>query len=122
MNLFGKCGGGGRRSASRSTAPLIAIFTTLTGSQSALVVDVSSTGVRLRTPNLPKMGEDLLVAIEDVRAFGTVAWSEHGECGIAFDPALPFEDEQQLQSRASAARGLPEVKAAFDSWVVGCGR
>ena len=123
MTMFGKCGGGGRRSVARSSAPLVAIFTTLSGSRSAIVVDVSSTGVRLRTPHLPPMGEDLVITIEDVRAFGTVAWSEHGECGIAFDPALSFEEEQVLKLRVSTARGLPpEVKAAFDSWVVGCGR
>ena len=64
-----------------------------------------------------------MVAIEDVQAFGTVAWSKHEECGVEFDPPLSLQDEQLLKRRVSAARGLPpEVKVAFDSWVAGCGR
>ena len=123
MSVFGKCGGGGRRAAQRSSAPLIAVFTTLSESHSALVVDVSSTGARLRASHLPPMGQALMLTIEDVRAFGTVACSEHGECGIAFDPPLTLEEEQHLRWRVSTTRGLPpDVKAAFDSWVTGCGR
>ena len=123
MSTFGKSGGGGRRAAHRSSAPLIAVCTTVSSSHSALVVDVSSTGARLRTSNLPDIGQELVVAVEDVRAFGTVAWSEHGECGVEFDPPLTFEEERLLKLRVSAARGLPpEVTAAFDSWVAGCGR
>ena len=123
MNAFGKCHGGGRRGAQRATAPLIAVFTTLAESHSALVVDVSSTGVRLRGDRLPKMGEGIVVTIEKVRAFGTVAWSDHGECGVEFDPPLSPNDEQTLKRLVSTTRTLPpDVKAAFDSWVLGCGR
>lgn len=123
MSTFGKSRGGGRRAAPRATAPLIAVLTTVCGSRSASIADVSSTGVRLRSPHLPETGQELLVAIEEVQAFGTVAWSEHGECGVEFDTPLSLEDEQRLRSRVSAARSLPpEVKAAFDTWVIGCGR
>ena len=123
MVAFGKCKGGGRRSAVRSTAPLMAVFTTCTRSRSAIVADVSSSGVRLRGPDLPKMGEDLVVAIETVQAFGSVAWSDHGECGIAFDQPLPLESEELLQSKVRLARGLPfDIRAAFDNWVLGSGR
>ena len=123
MSAFGKCEGGGRRAAQRSNAPLLALITTLDGSHSALVVDVSSTGVRLRGPGLPRMGTDLNIGIEEVRAFGSVVWSEHDECGIAFDQPLSAKDEQLLKHRVSTTRGLPpEVKAAFDTWVLGCGR
>lgn len=123
MSIFGKSFGGGRRAAPRTDAPLIAVITTLTESHSVLVVDVSATGVRLSGTELPKMGTDLVVTIAEVRAFGTVAWSEHGECGMTFDVPLSNADVERLKLRVSTARGLPpEIKAAFDNWVIGCGR
>ena len=72
MSTFGKAQGGGRRSAPREGVPLIAIFTTITRSHRALVVDISATGVRLRGDELPQKGEALDINIEDVRAFGIV--------------------------------------------------
>ena len=123
MSAFGKCEGGGRRSASRSSAPLMAVFTTLTGSQSAILADVSSTGARLRGAGLPKMGEELMLSIETVQAFGMVVWSENGECGIAFEVPLPRDDEETLRQKVSLVRGLPpDIQAAFDNWVVGRSR
>lgn len=88
-----------------------------------MVADVSSSGVRLRGSDLPRMGEELVVTMEKVQAFGTVAWSDQGECGIAFDPPLSREDEEMLQVKARLARGLPPgIRAAFDDWVLGPGR
>jgi hypothetical protein len=79
--------------------------------------------VRLRGPDLPRMGEDLMVAIETVQAFGSVAWSDHGECGIAFDQPLPLETEELLQGKVRLGRGLPlDIQAVFDNWVLGSGR
>ena len=123
MSAFGKCEGGGRRSTARAEAPLMAVFTTRTRTHTAVLADVSSTGARLRGADLPIMGEDLLLGIDTVRAFGIVAWSENGECGIAFDAPLQADEEEALRQKVSAARGLPpDIKAAFDNWVVGCGR
>lgn len=123
MATFGKCHGGGRRAAHRSAAPLIAVLTTLSSSHSAVVVDISSTGARLRTSNLPECGRELMIGIEDVRAFGRVAWAEHDECGIEFDCPLSLEEEQLLRSRVATVRGLPaEMRTAFESWVAGSGR
>ena len=123
MNNFGKQQGGGRRSAARSTAPLMAMLTTLSGSRSAVLSDVSSTGARFRASDLPEMGEELQMRIDRVQAFGTVVWSEHGECGVVFDAPLHPSEEGALRQTLSAARGLPpDMRAAFDNWVVGCGR
>lgn len=123
MVAFGKCKGGGRRSAPRSSAPLIAIVTTLTASHSAVLLDVSATGARLQGPDLPQTGEDLFVSIERVVAFGTVVWAKESVRGIAFDEPLNPRDEQQLRQRVSQAHGLPpEIKAAFDDWVLGVAR
>ena len=123
MGEFGKSVGGGRRSSARASAPLIAVLTTLAGSRSAILADVSSTGARVRGTDLPAMGEDLIVNIETVQAFGTVVWSDSGECGIVFEPALDSNDETYLRNLVATARGLPpDIRAAFENWTVGVGR
>lgn len=88
MSTFGKCQGGGRRTAKRSKVPLIAVVMTLTESRSAVVVDISATGARLRAKDLPQEGCELFLTLEGVVVFGTVAWSRRSECGIAFDGKL----------------------------------
>lgn len=123
MNSFGKQQGGGRRSAARSAAPIMAVLTTLSGSRSAVLSNVSSTGARFRATDLPQMGEELQIRIDRIQAFGTVVWSEHGECGVVFDAPLHPGEEQTLRETVAAALGLPaDMRAAFDNWVVGCGR
>jgi hypothetical protein len=123
MSAFGKSEGGGRRSMARSAAPLTVVLATLTSSRSATLANVSSTGARVRAHNLPKMGEDVVVNIDRVQAFGTVAWSESGECGIAFDHPLDPADESYLCEMVAASRGLPpDMRAAFENWIVGAGR
>ena len=39
MSVFGKRSGGGRRTAQRETAPAVAVFTTVTNSHGAVLVD-----------------------------------------------------------------------------------
>lgn len=123
MNAFGKSKGGGRRAAPRANAPLVAIVTTLQGSHSAELVDVSATGARLRGPGLPEVGEELFVTVDQVVGFGEVAWSQGSERGLAFDPHLTSVEEEHLSAKVKAAAGLPlEMRAAFDNWVLGCAR
>jgi hypothetical protein len=123
MTTFGKRNGGGRRRAHRETLPLVAVFTTRTRSHHGVLVDLSSTGARLRGTDLPEMGEDLMLSIEGVLTYGTVAWSRLGYCGIAFDGPLPAGTMQMLEQRAAEARGLPpEMKAALDDWTLGLAR
>ena len=123
MSAFGKSKGGGRRSVPRANAPLVAIITTLQGSHSAELVDVSATGARLRGASLPEVGEELFVAVDQVIGFGEVAWSKGNERGLAFDPHLTSDEEQQLRSKVKTPAGLPpEMRAAFDNWVLDCGR
>jgi hypothetical protein len=125
MQTFGKCNGGGRRSASRAPVPLAAILTTITGSRCVALVDISCTGARLQASELPAPGEDLDMKIEAVRIFATVIWSSKGQCGIVFDsPLMPFEVDR-LQHGATAANlhGLSiEERQARDDWLLGITR
>jgi len=120
MNAFGKCAGGGRRAAPREAAPLLAVYTTVTRSHSALLVDVSSSGARLRTPHLPEDGDELFVTIAKVKTFGTVAWVRESEFAIAFDELLDADELASLRLNVRTSFGLPpDVKAALDDWVLG---
>lgn len=122
MNAFGKSAGGGRRTAPREVTPLLAVYTTVTRSHPALLVDVSSTGARLRAPALPEAGDDLLVSLSNLRVFGTVAWVSDDLFAVAFDE--PLSDEDLASLRQIVARGFgfaPDIMAAIDDWVLGRG-
>ena len=117
---FGKSAGGGRRAAPREAAPMLAVYTTVTRSHSALLVVVSSTGARLRAPQLPGEGDELVVTIATVKAFGSVAWVRDDQFAMAFDEPLNSEDLELLRDIVRAGRGLtPDIKAAIDDWVLG---
>ena len=123
MSTFGKCSGGGRRSAAREVAPLVAVFTTLTQSHAVTLVDVSATGARLRGDFLPRMAEELLLSVEGVRTFGHVVWSESGECGVEFDEPLQPAAVEELRTKVARSAGLrPDWKAAMDDWMLGFAR
>lgn len=125
MTAFGKCGGGGRRRASREELPLAAVVGTTKENRVMVLVDLSTTGARLRGPALPHAGEALTLKIDCVRAFGLVAWSEHGECGVEFDaPILPFEvDRLRCEAKlATLTCGSVEQRMALDDWVTGMAR
>jgi len=120
MSPFGKCKGGGRRAAARSTAPLIGLVTTLDRTRSAIIVDVSATGARLRGKDLPPKWADFFINVDGVVTFGTVQWEDGDDRGIAFDAPLTGDDLSLLQSKVAQAKGMPpEIKAAFDDWTQG---
>ena len=123
MQKFGKRKGGGRRRAAREEAPLTAVFTTVTHSHSALLLDVSYTGARLGGDYLPSKGEEVMLTVEKVRAFGTVVWSRRGECGVRFDLPLEPLDIHDLRQKVRERGGLPrEVRDALEDWTVGLAR
>ena len=120
---FGRSTGGGRRFAPRQKAPVLATIATLSETRAAILVDVSRTGARVRGDDLPKVGSELILTMERVRTFGTVAWVSREECGIAFDAPLPAGEIQSLWVSIARAGGMaPELKAALDDWTVGSAR
>jgi len=123
MGAFGRCGGGGRRLAARAKAPVSAVYTTVTRSHSAILVDISTTGARLRGAVLPQENKELLLTAEGLQVFGTVMWSHDGECGVRFDLPIPADEVQSLREKVAKGAGLdPEVKAAFEEWICGAAR
>lgn len=123
MTEFGKCNGGGRRSAPRQAAPLMATIATLSKTYSAVIVDISQTGMRLRGEHLPEQGEEGFVSFERIKTFGLVTWATDRECGIAFDGPLPATEMARLGQEAARLRGVsPEMRAALDDWTLGLAR
>jgi hypothetical protein len=120
---FGKRHGGGRRTAEREVAPAVARFTTVTKSHGAVLVDLSTTGARLRSSELPVKGEELMVAVETIRAFGSVAWVRGDQFGVAFDVPISLADVRRLKGKLARCAGLPpEMTAAMDDWSTGLAR
>jgi hypothetical protein len=120
MSTFGKSKGGGRRSAPRSAAPLVGLLTTMEGTRSAVIVDVSATGARLCGKDLPGKWSDFFISLDGVVTFGTVQWEDGDERGVEFDARLDPADEKLLQQKIRDARGMPpEFKAAFEDWTSG---
>lgn len=107
MSTFGKRKGGGRRSTQRESAPLIAVLTTLMRAHGAVLLDLSANGARLRGNDLPRLGDELLMSVESLKAFGTVVWSDGPECGIVFAETLHPAVIQSVRERSGHSLGFP---------------
>lgn len=123
MTQFGKRSGGGRRRARREPSAATAVFTTVASSHRAILLDLSATGARMQSDTLPAVGEELIVTIELVRLFGSVAWVDGAQFGVGFDSAIPPAQLEQLRRRLVKATGVnPELASALDDWMSGFAR
>lgn len=123
MNAFGKACGGGRRLASRDTAPLMVVITRLSQTIEAVLVDLSATGARLKGPVLPPIGEEVLFSVLTVEAMATVRWRSGAECGLQFIEPLSQREVIGVRRAVAMGAGLdPAVRAALDDWVLGLAR
>ena len=125
MRSFGQAGGGGRRIAARCQTPMLALLMTMTASRSAVVVDVSNTGVRLSGRDLPTEGDFMEMKIDRYATFGTVIWRCGMECGVSIDPELTDAQVSELRAKASKAAQSNlsvEERVALDEWTHGISR
>lgn len=125
MRMFGKSKGGGRRSAQREWLPLPAVVSTVQDNEVATLIDLSSSGARIRGARLPQQGEALHLSIDGHRAFGVVAWAEQGECGVEFDTPMPWFEVDRLKREFKTAtmtcRSVEE-RIAIEDWASGLAR
>ena len=124
MTDFGKRtdGPGGRRIAPRKPAFKAAGVMTLTGSQTAYLVDISATGAKLNGAGVLSVGQDIWLKAGKIDVLATVAWSEPNSCGIQFDAALDPDEVEQLSEvpqGAMYARLSPEEKLGAADWMNG---
>ena len=120
---FGKQNGGGRRSAKREIAPLVALLTTRSRTYTAVAIDLSTTGVRLKGEELPDVGEELQLKLEGLHAFAVTCWREDDQCGLEFDLPLSGPDVSALRYEVARAAGVPvHLREAYDHWQHGQAR
>ena len=118
--MFGMRQGGGRRGAGRAYGSVTVVITTVSKSIAVELVDMSSTGVRLRGSYLPDKREELMISIGRLKAFGTVAWSRGAECGVNFDLPIGEREVDTVREAVAERRGISlEMKSALDAWTVG---
>lgn len=122
MRTFGRSNGGGRRSAARVKAPVLAVLSTVTDDYRAAVVNVSGIGARLSAPVLPPDDAEVIFRADKLQAFGRVVWSRNGQCGVAFDGRIDAADVDRLRSQANiwSLSGMSaEERAAAEEWELG---
>jgi hypothetical protein len=122
MRTFGKAVGGGRRGAAREPVPLAAVVSRVEPKQTAVLVDLSTTGAQLRGSGLPSVGEAVSVNVDGMRALGIVVWAGTELCGVAFDAPLPrFEVDRLRRDATEATLGFGGVEETLcvEDWISG---
>jgi hypothetical protein len=76
---------GGRRQAHRKSTQLVASATSLDGSRSVLIENLSADGARVVGRFLPAVGKEMLLRTEESLRFGRVAWARSDRRGISFE-------------------------------------
>ena len=120
--LFGRRSDGGipagRRSAPRNPVLLAAAVVTVAASHPVEVMNVSTTGAKLRGEELPLTGQMVLIKAGPVNALAKVAWRRGGMCGVTFDEPLTRHefDTLRLRGRIIDVTHLTpeEIRAATD--------
>ena len=127
MTAFGKRldGPGGRRRAERAPVLMAAAMHTVGASRTVSIVDVSSTGARLRTRMPLQPGQEVWLKIPPNDVFGRVRWVAEDLCGIAFDEPLGGPEAARLQARGKVVimpRLSLEEQLAIEDWKEGMAR
>ena len=123
MVEFGKSTGGGRRIGKRESAPLAAVLTTRSRTYRGILVDVSAVGARIRADDLPKVDDEAVLGVEQIKAFGTIRWNDGHDCGIEFERNLLCHEAVELRREVARGAGLPpELREAMDAWIIGVAR
>ena len=101
MTDFGRRldGPGGRRAAPREPVLLNAALLTLRASRTVTLLDVSTTGARMRVKEALFLGQEIWLKINPADIFAKVVWLEGEECGILFDEPLTEAEAAALQAR-----------------------
>lgn len=127
MTQFGKRldGPSGRRKAEREPVLLSAAMLTLGYSRPVVLINVSTTGARLRVPEPMRRGQEVWLKIPPAEIFGTVAWASEDRCGVKFDEPLSDEELDQLRSQGNLTMVTGqsrETQLAAEDWTSGLAR
>ena len=104
----------GRREHSRLRVRLPARLTTLDGSSSAVLTDLSFGGAQLEVKRELRPGQQAVLGWHTFEAFGTISWAHDGFCGMHFEEYLAgavliatrdLDDAEHLASERERVRG-----------------
>jgi hypothetical protein len=116
--------GGGRR-AVREDMMIRATMMTMADTVNVDLLDLSRSGAKLRGPELPAPGQEVLLLLGRLEAFGSVIWRDEDQCGVHFDVAL----SERALSIAESERGPSSLTAvdgeavlAASDWLNGLAR
>jgi hypothetical protein len=116
--------GGGRR-AVREDIMIRAAMMTMTDTVNVDLLDLSRTGAKLRGPDLPAPGQEVMLLLGRLEAFGSVIWRDDDQCGVHFDVALSELAAAIVESeRGPSSLTAPDGEAALASsdWQNGLAR
>ena len=107
---------GGSRRALRGEVSMAVAMMTTTESLAVDLLDLSKTGAKLRGRNLPGPGQEVLVLLGRLEAFGFVIWRDDGQCGVHFDVALT----DLAVATVERERGSSELRCMGSDAVLAC--
>ena len=119
MASFGKRidGPGGRRKIKRKPVSLHATAATMDGSRCILIEDLCLMGARVRGPELPAEGSEILLRSGDRAILGRVAWESGDRRGIVFGgweaPARPEVAKFSIGIDARDSPPCPSISRPF---------
>lgn len=102
-----------------------AAMMTTTDTVSVDLLDLSASGAKLRGSNLPAAGQEVLVLLGRLEAFGSVVWREEDQCGVRFDVPLSESAVSIVEAEGlhSSLRGMSgEDLLAASDWLNGLAR
>ena len=122
---FGKCQGGGRRSAKRVPAAQPALLITMSDRHRALLYNISRTGAMLCAEKMPSNGTELFLQVGVVDVHARVVWTNGDQCGLRFEQEIRDWDVELLNFEANrGTKGTLQAaeKGGVDDWTAGVAR
>ena len=116
---------GGLRKALREDVLIPAAMMTTTESRGVDLLDVSTSGAKLRGHVLPAPGDAVLLILGRLEAFGYIVWQDGNRCGVRFDVALSESALAMVESERGPSSFLavgPEAVLAAGDWQYGLAR
>ena len=124
VTAFGKRldGPGGRRRAKRAPILMAAALHTVGASRTVTIIDVSTTGARLRSSLALETGQHVWLKIPATDAFARVQWADGDIYGVRFDKPLAEAEAANLQARGKVVI-MPRLslgeQLALEDWKAG---
>lgn len=101
-----------------------AAMMTMTDTIHVDLLDLSTSGARLRGHDFPSPGQEVILLIGRLEAFGAIVWRDEDQCGVHFESAL--SDDALLMAENERGQSLAgftsENALAAGDWLNGLAR